>query len=192
MKGRQRRLKYFEHRAEAFNVAISKGEGFRETTMNERAVKVGKGKHKRLILKRTVHYNTLANPLMKFIEELEINPAETFTLVKLGFSPKFNIQEYLDKPTAEMLFHFFQRRYLKKSERTLKQSRLVEEALKCKRFINQNKKISFNLLKKALEELDTRAHKDNSQLHNFPTAAVNIIIMGQNRDGKLRLALADY
>ncbi|MEI7961208.1 MAG: hypothetical protein WCI04_02630 [archaeon] len=192
MKGRRRRLRNFEKKAESFVGAISKGHDFRETTMDDRQVKVGMKQHKRLILKRMGHYQALVVPMKSFIQRLEKNPAKFFTLVELGYSKKFMIQEYRDRPTVGMLFQFFEKRFLKKSERTTQDEWEIEEALKCKRLVNQYKKISPGLVKNAFEELSMRAHEYGSPLYNFPITRTSVLVLGFNRNGTLRLALMDY
>jgi len=189
MKGRARRLRNFDNKAEAFQEAINKNTGFIKLQMDFREVKVGKGPFKRLIQKRHPEEYTQIKPFIsEAIKELEKKPAKYFTIAELGYSQKYGIQEYKDKPTVTMLIHFFRQKGKPKNQRPPLIKGEIEEILKCKKLVGQYKEITEEAITKTIEEL----------MHRFPVIVGseiyyhNIIVLGKNRNGTLRLAISDH
>jgi hypothetical protein len=62
----------------------------------------------------------------------------------------------------------------------------IETAIKVKKFVNQNKGINIETIQIALDELKYRFPDLMFGLHDS-----NIIVLGQNKNGSLRLAIVD-
>ena len=189
MRGRKRRLKNFEKRAEAFS-KLTAAEFWkpsrletRQITRDDRLIQIGAGKHKRLTLKRKPWEYERARidvPILNaYLHKNKIVP-ECYVLVHVGFSERTGVQEYFNKPSVNELLHFLSGggRYLGK-----------ESYFNFKRFIKQpcNKGISYEKLNAACNEF--AGH--NSKATGYSMNNSNIIVLGQNRDGKIRLAIVD-
>jgi len=184
MKGRQRRLKNFQQRADAFLGDLAKWRGFTESEMDGRIVLLGKGMHKRLIMKRNPFDLAIAKYwIVKAKKLISENPPKNFTLVGLKTDNEFRVQEYRNAPSVSALQSFFQNKFLPKRERTEAEVWEIAEALKCKRLANQFRGITPEKLRFAFDELANYglmfAHKSN------------VLVLGQEKDGSIRLAICD-
>lgn len=188
LKGRKRRLESFGRRAISFWKAVNKGTGFEEKTLDSRAVKIGKGPHKRLIFKTKRSDLRYAkqdyNELSQYYRRRGSQPKK-FVLVEILH--KGNVQEFFHRPSLHSLSIF-----LGSSEMELKKAQLTRDsALLCKQFANQHRQISLQKLEEAIEELkrDYNAAITDSIAESL--SPDNVIVLGQNRDGRLRLAIVD-
>jgi len=153
----------------------------------DKKVLVGTGQHKRLTAKRhpleLQFANEVYSKLMHSFRHFG-NP-KLFVLVKPACSYETGIQEYFEKPSVAELINFLEAKKSHSPSSYLKR----KQALICKRFTNHplNKGISLEKLRAALDELkDSCAKVSLGKLFGH-----NIIVLGQNMDGKIRLALID-
>lgn len=124
--------------------------------------------------------------------ELEGVTPVNYVLDKPAFSEEHRVQEYFNKPSLSLLT-----KYLK----TIKEGRYTpdlsrEEALLCKQFINPpcNKGITLERLEETKQEF-YRHLKDaglsGDESNELGIDETNVIVLGQNRDERIRLAIVD-
>lgn len=187
LKGRKRRLKNFKQRAFDFVGDEAFGIGYRRIIRDRKEMQVGTGKHKRLISKISKHMSNVIPRIRKIEEELlsKKSATESYEIVRAHANTDFAVQEYFNRPSISELLEFFKMKKLKLK----KSSYLTQETgLMCKSFANRHKGITIEKLEKASAEL-----RNDIKSTSF-TGIVNsgnVIVLGQNRDGKIRLAIID-
>ncbi len=195
LKGRERRLKHFERRAEAFTRAIDKegyyeGQRFSKWIQRDKRVKIGVGEHKRLVEKRLGHVGPakiVEASLKNYLKKNKITP-KYYSLVEIGASSKFKVQEYFNKPSAAELDEFLRTRQASSKEKRISKKLSRKQALLCKSFVNQHKGITLEKLQKAIVELQKHCTKIPSRIALIST---NAIVLGLTKEGKIRLAVVD-
>lgn len=184
LKGRKRRLKNFGQRARAFVKNAGKAGASSVVVRERKPLEVGANENKRLVLKNNPRHIGRAKideaGLIGFLEKKKIVP-KTYAIVKVAASPELGVQEYFHRPSLRSLIDFIGH----KDARII--SRSPEDMRLCKQFLNQHKGITLERLNEAWVEFSShlRQAKILFQIES------NIIVVGQNRDGKLRLALVD-
>jgi len=153
----------------------------------DKKVLVGTGQHKRLIAKRWPLDLRVANEAYSVLMHSfgDFGNPKLFVLVKPACSYETGIQEYFEKPSVAELVDFLEAKKSRLPSSYLKR----EQALICKRFTNHplNKGISLEKLRAALGELkDCCAKVSIGKMFEH-----NIIVLGQNMDGRIRLAMVD-
>ncbi len=194
LKGRKRRLRNFDGRAEALaNSLTSKKPGVRKTQRDNRLIRIGIGQHKGLAIKR--HKNSITTALKyqsilkKYLTDNNINP-KFYKFVQVKASPELLVQEYFNKPSLGSLLYFFSVRKIKKFSYSVillnKESWFL-----CKSFANQNKGITREKVLQAEKEL--RNHLSETSFGIFARIIIpsNILVLGQTKEGKIKLALVD-
>ena len=193
-RGRQRRIKHFGKRAEAFARDVAKGIGFREVVRDGKKIFVGTGKHRRLVVKpRNSNFRKIF-PFIRRIEEAlllrEKDPKtrpKSYVLVPLKASPRLEIQEYMEKPTLYQLITFLEMKKAPRAPRPEGRPALnKEEILLCKRFAKQYPDITLEMLKELEKELrhdviDVAPEEMIFQYHFTPR---NVLVLGQRKGGK--------
>ena len=194
LKGRKRRLRNFDGRAEALaNSLTSKKPGVRKTQRDNRLIRIGIGQHKGLAIKRHKNGITTAlkyqSILKKYLTDNNINP-KFYKFVQVKASPELLVQEYFNKPSLGSLLYFFSVRKIKKFSYSVillnKESWFL-----CKSFANQNKGITREKVLQAEKEL--RNHLSETSFGIFARIIIpsNILVLGQTKEGKIKLALVD-
>ncbi|MFH1126183.1 MAG: hypothetical protein V1703_03580 [Candidatus Altiarchaeota archaeon] len=205
IKTRHKRLEHFEERAGAFYEDVKElgeGEAYRKVKRDGKAILVGVGKHERLCLKRNPRHvqwaQDLQNLLLKSARSGLIRP-EHYELVAIGGSADTGVQEYFHKPSMYQLKRYLE---IKKDESSLGRPLRItefsqmaddqyltrEDVLLCRQFMKQFTGVTLEKLENAGVEFD-----ENLFTAGFRGVMqwANIIVLGQNRDGRIRLALAD-
>jgi|GEM_PF-1626906 len=195
LKGTRRRLKNFDSSATAFTKDFRKGNGYSQEKRHYTTIFVGRGNNRRRIIKPTLAGRTEME-LAKQAETILIecakkSSADSFVFVPVKSNPKLGVQQYFNKPSLRSLWQYFWAK--KRNRKSWFGSR--EEYLVIKGFVKSNPKINYEALLEAESELmdvlwDSGVTKFLSRnTYNF--SSKNIIVLGQNKDGKLRLAFID-
>lgn len=193
-RGRRRRIRHFENRAEAFERDIKRGVGFRRAVRDGKEIIVGTGKHRRLVKKPQNSNFRMISPFIRQIEEAlvlrEKNPEtrpKSYVLVPLEAAPDLEIQEYMQKPTLYQLITFLEMKEGPKATRPKGSPTLNKEELRlCKRFVKQYPNITLKMLRELHRELrndviDVAPEKMIFQYHFTPR---NVLVLGQRKGGK--------
>ncbi len=216
LRGRQRRLEHFGKRAEAFardiyrwkNVTEREIDGekvrvfiggngkplFMERVRHDVCIRIGLGKHRRLVFKQSAHELKRNLPGIRKLESAfkwrEKNPkkrAKHFFLESLAASAKHGVQEYVDRPTLSELLN-----YLQMKKTGIKKPITKGEALRCKRLLGQFPGITLEELRELEREFDLFCKEE---LPHQSVAFKNVAILGQRTgrtgDGRIRIALVD-
>ena len=185
LKGRARRLRNFLQRARAFERDSFEQKGFNVQKRDGRRLTVGVGKHRRLVQKnvsRQANVATVyAEKLFVFLKTNNISP-KYYKLERLAFDPETGVQEYFNRPSALSLIHF-----LNAKENQLRQVLGKTDANLCKKFMGEFPKVTLEKIDKAKEEL----FEHLKGVTEYPQVESNILVIGQTRNGKLRLAIVD-
>lgn len=192
-KGRQRRLRNFERKAKEFLSEADKFKGYRNAELDNRSVKIGKEKHRRLIVKKGV-LDDLKETIeaekywMEKILTKEIVPINyelvPIKSVLIGTDWR-GVQEYFHRPSLMTLIDFFELKEKKKKSEFFSR----EQWLLCKKLVNDkfNEKLTYEkILQLKNELLNSKVLTLFGGMHQ-----TNIIILGMNRMGKIRIALVD-
>lgn len=187
-RGRKRRLSNFEQRARDFVRDLKRGRGFREVSSGGKIIRVGMGKHKRLVQKKHKRaLNTGERDLLIYLAKEEITP-ECYELVPVPgvVVEGVPVQEYFHKPSVYRLQVFL---YAKeKGQRLSDLSDFSRHEFDlCKRFLKDNKDLTLAKLNLALQELNTHM----SESGKGPSLSSNYIVLGQTDDGRIRIAMVD-
>ena len=178
LKGRKRRLKNFEKRATAFVKDLNNDKGYKLIDRDDRITAIGVGKHKRLVKKKSaleaadaIHYS---RKLVSYLNKKKI-VSKSYQLVIARLDSKTGVQEYFNRPSFELLVNFKWGRVCEK-----------ENADLCRKLFGDFPGITWEKLREA----ETELLKHLKKIDHWPDVS-NIIVVGQTRDGKLRLALVD-
>jgi hypothetical protein len=203
MRRRAARLKNFEQRAKSFVQHGSLSDQFarfKHVTRDQHPLRIGVGQHKRLALKLNVsHIEDMLDLEERLFTHLKKHPAEHFQLIKLAVTilPEIQfhppsmvaVQEYQHKPTLATLADYF---FLKEGKPNLwgeLRNMKKEDYFLAKQFARQHRGITLEKLKLVKEELWNATHKA-SHLNDYGNTT-NVLVLGLNHDGKLRIALVD-
>lgn len=192
LKGRKHRLKRFDKRAKAFAGDARIDRESIDLEREHRRIMVGTGRHKRLIKKQSATHLINALEQQRLIAEhlrKKKNPPEHYAFVEVKADFQEGVQEYFHKPSVGALMYFF--RFKQKGR--VASSLGKEDWCLCKQFLGQFKEVTLEKLKVAFKEFE----KDfmDSAFEGWPNRfrlPSNTIVLGQNRDGRLRLALIDF
>ncbi len=202
-RGRKRRLKNFEKRAEAFYEDMQNAKNTKFLKRDGKLIEIGTGTNRRLVEKRHLK-NTFASQkkIFDYLQEKLITP-KNYELVPVaeyfGVSTRsqgfIQVQEYFHRPSVAALKSYLDYKNAQRAlgtkkafekYRTIIQLMSREEFLLCKRFTNQNKGVSYLSLFKKAQEFEKHLKEANVWIDEK-----NIIILGVTSAGKLRLAIVD-
>ncbi len=187
-RGRQRRLRNFAKRVQAFSRDIKREKSVKKIKRDVDLVTVGTGVHRRLIKKNALDFanlNKVNLALFSAIANGGIKP-QNYELVKVTHLDAGGIgaQEYFEKPTVRELGIYFYEKSSKK--RGGPKALTKEQALLCKRVANKDKSLDLSKVEAAFIELQEHC----SQVFTFCPVRKNIVVFGI-RNGKIRLAIID-
>ncbi len=185
VRGRKRRTANFRERAKAFVADAEKGKGSRLAIRDKKGLDIGTGKHKRLVLKKSIGHVRRAKidqaRFIKFLKDSKIEP-KNYSLVKVASHSMFGVQEYFHRPSLYSLSLFLEGKGKKLGFLEGKQ-----DALLCKQFLGKHKDLKHADVMRASNELFRHLRQANILFQ----IEANIIVVGRARDGKLRLAMVD-
>lgn len=181
VQGRKRRLARFDARAQSFAYEFVHGGRSKTIARDGNDMAVGDKNYRGLIVK--MDRNALPESKRRFgaingyLARRKIVPGH-FVLVEAKGAVKngVHIQDYFHAPSVDMLYNYF----------IGKKFETKEEYWMCKRFARQFRGITKEKLEMASKELVRYALE--CIIYADPR---NTIVLGQNRDGKLRLAIID-
>ncbi len=190
---RKKRLKTFEKKAQQFKQAVKrKDEQTTQTiTRDSREIVIGRKQNKGLIFKRNIAevrvVRFLESKLIEFYNSKNIKP-KTYQLHGLQAS-ELGVQEYKKTPTILSLRHYL---FLKQQKRKMLLAKFKEDYFICKKFVNEFKlKITMDELEKVEFELNNHLKEATKKKIASMISPSNILILGRNRDGRLRIAIID-
>ncbi len=199
-KGRQRRLKHFDKRAEAFARDLERGKGYKQAELDGRSVRIGAGQHKRLIKKRWSkdldRLRSLHSKLKTYLQKQNITQ-QHYSLVQVRDTivRGIAVQEYFHKPSLYALTIFLK---MKKDGRKSAKGLNRETELLCRQFMGQHKGITLKKIEQAGEELRGHLLKvfkgSPAEIFYHTILNRNLIILGQNtkkQDKRIRIAIVD-
>lgn len=163
---------------------------------------VGLGQYRRLVRKRRPDHlrytRHLEGKVLRYLKDGLITP-EHYELVpvKGDVIDGQAVQEFFDKPTATQLMDF-----LKLKEPRIHWSKALahrkylsmEQVKVCKKLMGQNKGITADKVNDAVDELNRHLKLSSNSPRAFIVNLAyrqNVMVLGQTRDGKIRLALID-
>lgn len=207
LKGIQRRRRHFMERAHALFGAVEKGRKAEYEAMKRQdtPIIIGRGKHRRLVIKTTWHLECtmmLQEKLLSFLKTEGITP-QHYSLHEVraarlggativpGLTGSAVVQEYFDKPTVAELLSYFHWKAGREQRRLPSKGTI----LLCKKLTgtHDNKKLTPDKVQEAYRELYRHAHDKKVLGKDFhPIAEQNVVVLGLTRDAKVRLALIDY
>lgn len=187
---RKRRLKNFPMRADAFKRALNTNPEKASTIVERdlRKVVVGKGTHKRLIMKSNLKHIKIAEKIELILQDYFYRThtkPKSYTLTPIHSHQ--GVQEYFSRPSIESagqyLFNAAKRNSMKKNS--------PDDYLICKRFFGE--KYNANVARKNVLEAynELLDHMNLAHPGMGEVLSSNIIILGTTREGKIRLAIVD-
>lgn len=177
LKGRARRIKNFGNRAKAFQRDSQKLQRSEIKFFDTKGVVVGTGQNKRLILKKRDHLSSTKYWEQKYLDMIKNGTVilEYCELVPVVSDVNTGVQEYFNKPSLYSLREFLASREGRKMPEGLSK----DDFLRCRQFANQHRGINLSKILEVTEECG-KFWLDR-----------NIIVLGQNNAGKVRIALVD-
>jgi hypothetical protein len=202
---RHKRLEHFEQRADAFDLALLEGESGVDHKRVERdkAITVGAGNHRRLMVKRIPshlkHVQKFQNGLLAYCSSHDLKP-EHYVLVPVKLSEDTGVMEYFNTPSVEELSNYLE---LRDSEKKRGKPFTLPEAIEaagtfnltrdewfiCKRFSKQNPGVNMENLDAAFMEMNSHIKKANEL--RLGVHRSNIVVIGQEKEGRIKLAIVD-
>lgn len=201
--GRKNRNKRFLNRARSFVRSPKKKGEIVEEIFDDASITIGKRSNRRLVLKRprdraATHY--LQQRMGEYLAENKIQPEHFVLVTPEGAEVGGHwIQEYFQKPTMRTLAFYFRAIGSKKKQKELPYS----SYLLARSFIKnpRNAPITSSKVSSAYAELfryysyavaSNFIHFSGHPLSpGLALVGKNIVVLGINRDGKLRLAIID-
>lgn len=193
-RGRQRRTKHFEKRANAFERDIARGIGFTKVVRDGKEIIVGTGRNKRLVKKPARSNFGKIFPFIRKIEDelllREKDPKtrpKSYVLVPLKAHPEFGIQEYMEKPTLYQLITFLEMRKNPNAPMPKGRPALNKgEILLCKRFAKQYPNITLEMLKELEKELRNNVIEvaPPQMIFQYHFTPRNVLVLGQRKGGR--------
>lgn len=186
----RKKAERFARRATAFVRDLSRDTGHRDLVLDTRDMRIGVGRHRKLIFKREGHLrdaHACQEAILKHLRTSGKVP-EHYVLVpvRAEIIGEKAVQDFFHKPSVSQLKRFFESKT--NTEPARENYLKEEEEASCKRFLKQNKGITLDAINSAYEEF--HGHWGQAKIRHifFP---FNCVVLGQTRDGKIRLALID-
>lgn len=190
MKGRLARLKNFGARARSFQKDLQKGVGFRRVEREGRSsqpqtIIVGTGMHRRLTKKNKPgeldRAEYIVSSLRQYLSSSRLTPSH-YVLVDAKSDRQTGVQEYFNRPSIAELENF-----LTKGEKYVPTR---EEEQICRKFLGENRGVTSGMLGNAAGEV--MRHISRALDHSYIPRPSNFIVLGVDRQKRLRLALVDW
>jgi len=202
---RRKRLEHFEQRADAFDLALMEGvEGVDHRHVErDKDIIVGSGQHRRLMMKRSPRHLEFVGRdyeiLLDYYQKKGVKPKH-YALERVKFSENTGVMEYFNTPSVDELNNYLKLREVEKERGkpfTLPEAidaagefdLTRDEWFICKRFSKQNPGITLEKLGNAFDEL--HGHIRESIGSDVNIVGSNILVLGQMKDGKIKLAIVD-
>lgn len=178
----------FESRALAFKKDYSRGVGFEVVKLHGRSLHIGTGEHRGLVIGKadTVLLQQVLELLKRFFKRESVTP-KNYILKELRCA--FGVQEFLEQPTLQDLIFFL------KGEKNQIYLQQISEYYKklCEKFLKDPKNEGVTLEKLDVAERELYEHSTALEKYGRRTifADRNVLVLGQEKDGKVIVAPVD-